>query len=99
MISQAVIDLDGALDYEKKAPDGSYMRAQSSSQICQKIALRSLKESVGDELDSQVAKTPTASLSTLVSRVSTSAFIDCPSGDVDVIIKRLSTNQKTIHSP
>ena len=29
-ISQAIIDIEGALNYEKKAPDGSYMRAQSS---------------------------------------------------------------------
>lgn len=43
-------------------------------------------------------RTPTTSLANLEARVATSAFIDCPSGDVDVIIKRISTNQEKIHS-
>lgn len=38
------------------------------------------------------------SLGNIKASVETSDFVDCPSGEVNVIVKKISTNNQTIHS-
>lgn len=78
-IRQFTLDIDGALTIDKKMPDGTFPKTQSSINIKQYL----------DFSDSRCL---------LSSKIYTSDFIDCPCGDINLVLKRLSTNNNNIHT-
>lgn len=94
---QAVIDLAGALKSERKGPlgrQGSYfMKALTSSSLSQSICFSKFTAEGGDNL---MANHQTISRATFKTKITASDFVDCPAGDLNVIIKSISTNNHSI---
>jgi hypothetical protein len=78
-INQFTINIDGALTIDKKQPDGTFPKTNSSIDISQFL----------DFNDSSCL---------LNSQIHTSDFIDCPCGDINLVLKRLSSNNQNIHT-
>jgi len=86
-LAQQIIDLENAMSYTKKNAEGQFTKNQDRSLVSQNVEMTRFYDEYSDNLMNEHQG---VAASQFAVKMQTSEFVDCPSGDLNLIVKCLT---------